>query len=218
MTGVVILAAGAGRRLGGVAKALLRLPGSPGASTGVPVGLPEPDEVDRTFLEAIRDTCSLAGVTHTVTVVGPPHDRVTMAEADRLGLPWVRNPEPGRGMASSVALGFTHAAQAFGACTRALIWPVDHPAVTPATVRMIARAVTGTGIIAIPTLAGRGGHPTGFGRDVWHDLASCLNAPEGARSVIQHHRTRHPDQVQRIAVDDPAIVTDVDTPKQLENL
>lgn len=206
MSGAVILAAGAGRRLGRVAKAALTLPG---------------DRNARTFLEAIRDTASRAGITRSVVIIGPPHDRVTRAEAERLGMPCIHNPDPGRGMASSVALGFAHALRAFDDCSCALLWPVDHPAVACETVRAIIRSLARSReplTIAIPTLNGRGGHPTGFGRDSWQALASCLNAPEGARSVIHHYRTHHPEQVRRIALADPAIVADVDTPKDLENL
>ena len=204
MSAAIILAAGAGRRLGGVAKALLTV---------------RLDARVKTFLEAIRDTCDLAGVTRSVVILGPPHGEVTRAEADRLGMSSVWNRDPDRGMASSVALGFGHALREFDECSTALLWPVDHPAVTCDTVRAIVEALaSGQRAIAIPTLDGRGGHPAGFHRDSWQALASCLDAPEGARSVIHGYRTRHPDRVERIPLSDPAIVADVDIPKDLENL
>jgi len=83
----VILAAGRGARLGGVAKALLAIEGD-------------------SFLARIARTLAAAGAGDALVVVGPPHDDAVAAEAARLGLPVVLNPAPERGMASSVSTGF----------------------------------------------------------------------------------------------------------------
>ena len=72
--------------------------------------------------------------------------------------------------------------------------------------------------VVIPTVADRGGHPTGFGRDSWQDLAACSSAPQGARSIIHNLRVIAPDRVMRIPVDDPGVLADVDTPDQLASL
>jgi len=86
--GAVILAAGAGTRLGGVAKALLT--GADG----------------RTFLARVVGTAHEAGTDDIVVVVGPPFGDAVAAGARELGARVVVNPQPERGMASSVALGF----------------------------------------------------------------------------------------------------------------
>ena len=86
--GAVILAAGAGTRLGGVAKALLE------ARDG------------RTFLATIVGTAREVGLVDAVVVVGPPYGDAVAAAARALGVRVVTNPEPARGMSSSVALGF----------------------------------------------------------------------------------------------------------------
>lgn len=196
MSAAVILAAGAGRRLGSVAKALLC------------------DRDGRSFLERVHGCACAAGVSRLVVVIGLPHEAATMAEAERLGLPVVHNPAPGRGMSSSVALGFSYAQRCFAGEEAALLWPVDHPSVRPETVRMVLARLSAATIV-IPTLAARGGHPTGFGRDLWQDLAACSSAPQGARSIIQRIRMLAPDRVMRIPVDDPGVLADVDTPEQL---
>src|SRR5204863_505817 len=83
--GAVILAAGAGRRLGGAAKALLSVDGT-------------------TFLANIDATMRAAGGTGGVVVVGEPHAAAVPAAARALGLEVATNPDPARGMASSVAV------------------------------------------------------------------------------------------------------------------
>src|SRR5690606_5446787 len=104
--GAVILAAGAGTRLGGVAKALLQLG-------------------DVTYLERIANLARATGAEPVLVVVGQPFGDVVAEHARALGLSVVVNPRPERGMASSIAIGFAaireHDADA------AWLWPVDHP-------------------------------------------------------------------------------------------
>ena len=71
-----------------------------------------------------------------IVVVGPPFERAVSAEATRLGAAFVRNADPTRGMASSVALGFAAAlARWRRGPDGALLWPVDHPHVHVDSVR-----------------------------------------------------------------------------------
>lgn len=190
MSGVVILGAGAGRRLGGVAKALLR--GAEGDS----------------FLAAVWSTARAAGCTAGLVVVGGEHRAVTEAEARRLALAVAVNPAPERGMASSVSIGFAAAVERWSGLGRALLWPVDHPAVGVAAVRAV---LSDAAAITIPVTAGRGGHPTAFAEVVWPELAACASAADGARSVVR----RDADRVRRLDVDDHGVVRDVDTPDDL---
>lgn len=183
MSVAVILAAGQGARLGGVAKALLPARGA-------------------TFLGAIAGACREAGADEVVVVVGAPFGREVAAEAARLGARVVENPDPSRGMASSIRCGFA----ALGAGDRALLWPVDHPRVRAATVRALL-AVDGD--VVVPRHGGRGGHPVVVARAVWPALAAC--PPEGARAVLRDPRWRRRD----VEVDDPGVVRDVDLPADL---
>ena len=189
----VILAAGAGQRLGGMAKALLPL------ASGM------------TLLEAVVTCARAAGVSRCMVVVGPPHDDVTTAEAARLGVPVMRNPAPHRGMASSVALGFEHLLARHPDAVVGLLWPVDHAAVQPGTVSTLLRACAPERAV-IPTYQGHGGHPAGFGRALWPAMAACADAPEGARSVLRLLAQDAPDRVLRIEVEDRGVVADIDTP------
>ncbi len=192
-TGAVILAAGAGSRLGGVAKALLRYRGN-------------------SYLETIAATARAVGLVDAVVVVGAPFGHGVAAHAWQLGLRVRVNPAPERGMASSVALGF--AAIANGPAAAAWLWPVDHPAVTEATLRRLIDGFAREAATAIhvvqPRHRGAGGHPPLIGRALWPALAACAHAAEGARGVLRAARPAVVD------VDDPGVVRDIDTPADLE--
>jgi len=181
----VVLAAGAGTRLGGVAKALLVYDGA-------------------TFLARILGTVrELAG--DAIVVVGPPFGEEVARHARELGAQVVINPEPMRGMASSIALGF--AALREGAGDAGWLWPVDLPAVTAATLRTLIAAI-GSHAAARPTYQGRGGHPPLVARSLWGELAGC--AQSSARVVLAAADTVD------VAVDDPGSVRDIDTLVELE--
>ncbi len=184
----VIVAAGAGRRLGGVAKALLPHRG-------------------QSYLAAIAATARTVGLVDAVVVVGEPFGQEVAAHARQLGLRVRVNPAPDRGMASSVALGF--AALGSGPAAAAWLWPVDHPAVTEATLRRLAMAI-GQAEVAQPRYLGRGGHPPLCRRTLWSQLAGCGGQPSGARGVIRAAR------LVAVDVDDPGVVRDIDTPADLE--
>lgn len=193
----VILAAGTGRRLGGVAKAVLRL------------------RDGRTYLEAVRDAARAGGIRALVVVVGPPHASITRDDADRLGLPIATNRDPTRGMASSVAVGFRWALDHADDHRFGLLWPVDHPLVSPTTVQTIIAHASVDGV-AIPTYEGRGGHPSAFGRTLWPALCACASAARGARTVIDElcAAPGGRERLARVAVADRGVVADVDTPEQ----
>jgi molybdenum cofactor cytidylyltransferase len=193
----VILAAGAGRRLGGLAKAALLLPDG------------------RSFLQAIVECARGGGCEEIVVVVGPPHEEETAALALRLGLTVARNPKPEVGMVSSLAIGLellgSGSNDPVPETTVALAWPVDHPRISPETIRTLLEHAS-LSRITVPTHSGRGGHPTAFGRDLWPALMAL--PPGGARAVA----ASQPDLVDRIPVDDQGVVIDVDTPGDYDKI
>jgi molybdenum cofactor cytidylyltransferase len=187
--GAVILAAGAGSRLGGVAKALLsRRDGT-------------------TFLASVLASARAAGLADVVVVIGPPYAEAIATHASELGCRLAVNPTPSRGMASSVAVGF--GALSEGMCDAAWLWPVDHPDVLPRTLRTLIAAL-GTHDGVRPVYRKRGGHPPLIARSLWPQLAECGDVEGGARAVLGEA------DVIDVNVDDPGCVRDVDTPEDLE--
>lgn len=196
---LVVLAAGAGRRLGGVAKALLRAPG-PGGPAGA------------SFLARVAALGRAGGAAGGLVVVGPPHGDAIRAEAEKLNLSVIDNPAAlESGMAGSVARGFAGAARLFPRARAALLWPVDHARVGPETLaRLVAEARADR--IVVPVHGGRGGHPTAVGRHIWSEMAGCADLPAGALSVVR----ADPGRVVRIDAGDAGVVADVDRPEDLD--
>ena len=190
MTWAIVLAAGASTRMGRP-KALLRLADG------------------RFFFRAIADCALAGGVDGLVLVSGPPHHaEVTAALADENvqlhhKIVHAHNSTPERGMLSSVQAGI---AALPATATAALVWPVDTPYVRAATVRSLVGAAPER--IVVPAHAGRGGHPLRLPRSLFAELAA-LDAAGGLRALLQ----AHPDRVDRLEVDDPGVLVDVDTPE-----
>ncbi len=181
----VILAAGAGQRMGRINKALLMWQ-------------------DKSFLAHIAGICEKTAVREVVVVVADPHALATEAAAQSLGLVCVFNATPERGMAGSVAVGFDFALRTFSseACW---LWPVDTPAVASKTLENL-RSHSEPRTILTPRFEGRGGHPSLVGREFWQELASCECEPEGARTVFHRAGERR----QHLDVEDPGVCHDVD--------
>ena len=108
----LILAAGASQRMG-QPKALLSVGGA-------------------ALLERVARTARQAGAAALVVVVGPPHEALIRQRFSDEEVFWAHNPQPERGMLSSVQAGLP---QLPPPASGALIWPVDVPFVAVDTVR-----------------------------------------------------------------------------------
>ena len=109
------------------------------------------------------------------------------------------------GMAASLVHGLRHAAQADG-------WVValgDMPRVLPATIAALAQAVAQGADIAAPVYLGKRGNPVAFGRRHLPQLLA-LTGDEGARNIVRKN------SINEVAVDDPGIMLDIDTPTDLQ--
>lgn len=193
----VVLAGGASRRMG-VAKAGLVHAG-------------------RTFLARVVGTLRAGGAGDVVVVAGSAHDAVRAALPAGDPARVLRNPAPERGQLSSLKVALAHLA-APGAGTPPLgvvVALVDHPTVSAATVARLIAALRGPDApaIVLPTHAGRRGHPVAFAARVWPELLACPDE-QGARAVVH----ADPARVVEVAVDDPGILVDVDTPDDFRRL
>ncbi len=186
----IVLCAGEGRRIGGRPKALLELPGGGG----------------ETFLDRIVRTAREAGVGRiAVVLAATPVPVPPGAEA-------VTNPAPERGMLSSIQEGLRALDSPGGAPSGALVWPVDCPRVPAAAVRALLAAARAGARIAIPTHAGRRGHPTYFAAELFPELEAAP-LDQGARAVVRTHAA------DVVLVDAPAeVLEDFDTPEDLARL
>jgi molybdenum cofactor cytidylyltransferase len=185
MTAAVVLAAGAGTRMGGQAKALLH------------VG-------DTTFVERIVATARARGVPAIVVVAAGVRAEIAARLAADPAALVIENPHPERGQLSSLKLGLARVP----AGAHALVWPVDHPTVAQPTVDAILRAGEDhPGCAIVPRFHGCGGHPMLLPSEL-HAALRALPDELGARELYR----RHPESVFQLAVEDPGVCADVDTP------
>jgi molybdenum cofactor cytidylyltransferase len=159
-----------------------------------------------TFLERILNTLTRASVEESIVVLGHHKKEILARVALRR---WIENPNYESGMTSSIQAGI----QALGPeVEAALLFLVDHPMVAPETVEaLIARASAGT--VVLPMFQGRRGHPVVFGRAVLDEILA-LGPDAGANRVVR----RDPSRVVEVAVSDPGVLLDVDTPDEFESL
>lgn len=191
---VIVLAAGAGRRMGGP-KALARWRGS------------------LTFLDAAITLARDAGLAPRLVVLDPSSPIFPAAKSVALatGTRVVENADAARGMLSSVRAGLAALHQTDPAATHAALLPVDHPGISPATLTGLLAAVKKSpDSIVVPSHGGRRGHPGIFPASLFPALLSAPDQ-EGARWVL----AQNPGRIVHVGVDDEACVKDVDTPEDL---
>ena len=114
-----------------------------------------------------------------------------------------------RGLGASLAAGVESASSASG-------WIIalgDMPRVKPATIVAVSAALEKGAAIAAPFHDGGRGHPVGFSAALRGELLA-LDGDVGARRVLELRAK----EIVRIAVDDPGILIDIDTPQDLKNI
>ncbi len=185
----MVLAAGLGRRFGGE-KMLAELDGRP-------------------LLAHVLDVARAAGLTDLVVVLGADADRIG-SSVDLSEARVVVNPEPERGLSSSLRLGLA----SLGADVEAAVVLLgDQPRVRADVLRRLASVELPPGrLFAVPRYADGGGpNPALLLREAW-PMADALTGDAGMGPYV----AQHPDQV--VTVDVPGCNPDVDTPADLEQL
>lgn len=193
----LLLAAGAGRRLGGP-KALVRLDGELLVERGV---------------RLLRD----GGCDPVLVVLGAAADEV-VARADLGGARVVRNPAWETGMGSSLRAGL--AALADSPAGAAVLALVDQPLVGAAAVRRLGAAWRAEPSLsaAVATYGGLPRNPVLLARGAWHAAADAAQGDVGARAFLRAARGTYDARVVEVACDGTGSPDDVDTPEQLAAL
>jgi molybdenum cofactor cytidylyltransferase len=136
-------------------------------------------------------------------VVAPPHG--SAIEAALEGVTFAHNPEPDRGMLSSLQTGLAVALR-HAELDAVLFSLVDHPRVRPETIRLIA-ALPLAGARR-PVFEGRGGHPVAISAALARELVSAPLTATLRELLV--------GKLTDVTVDDPGVVEDIDTPGELD--
>lgn len=180
-----------------------------------------------TFVEMLLASMREAGVAPRYVVARASDDAPTLrAACARHEARLLVNPDPDRGMLSSIHVCLDEIARAEGAGARdrarveradagargsvdaLFVAPVDCPRVRAATIaRLVAAFAAARAPIVVPRFRDRRGHPALFARALFAELrAAPLEV--GARAVVRAHAA---DRLE-VAVDDPAVLEDFDGP------
>ena len=186
----LILAGGASRRMGSP-KALLRYEGE-------------------TFLD--RMIRLFSGVCEPVVVViGHNADTIRAGLECPGGAIFAVNPDPERGMLSSLQSGLAMIPPSADALMFA---PLDHPHLQPSTLTKLASKFAAEHApVTVPVYAGEHGHPVCISRALIDEL---MRLPVTAMASDVIHR--YAGQTCYFEVDDPAVVTDIDDPAAYASL
>ena len=187
----LVLAAGAGRRMGGP-KALLRL--SPDAPT---------------LAERAVGVVRAGGCERVVVVVGAQAERAGR-HAARTGAEVVHAADWAEGMSASLSAGL-QALAPDPTVEAALVMLVDLPDVEAPVIERVLARVGGEPATALVRAAyeGRPGHPVVLGRAHWPEVVEHARGDAGARAVLT------PERTDLVECGDLATGRDIDRPRDL---
>lgn len=192
MSVALLPAAGASRRMGRP-KLLLPVGGRPMVAGAV---------------EALR-----GGGVREIVLVTAPEDEALQAWARQNGVTVATNPNPGRGMLSTIQEGIAALAGRL-ADEILLVSPADLPHLQAGTVAELLQKMLETGApLALPTYHGKRGHPLAIAPGLVPEIDN-LDPNIGLKQL----RDRHEEDLLEIEVEDAGVVQDVDTPEDYERL
>ena len=162
---------------------------------------------DGTVIGCCLETLVSSDIGEIVVVVSRDGQAVEQA-ARRFPVEVVVNDDPEGDMASSVRAGWNALTDESSGAIVALC---DYPLVTSRTIaRLVAEQRRSPGCIIIPCHQGRRGHPLFFPRTILNELAGDLTL----RDLVR----RDPGRILCLAVDDPGVLIDMDTPEDYHRI
>lgn len=198
-TGLVILAAGAGRRMGGIAKCLIEFQGR---------------SLIARLLQQLQDLHEVPNA-QRVIVLGHHASQIQsqLTQLPALAVPrCVLNPQPQEDTASSLRVGL--AALPAG-LQQVVVLLADQPLIDSDDVRAALQAYAdrAPGIqVQVPQVQGQPGHP------VILDAAVCAQLLAPDAPPLRQWRAKHPQAVRLWDVNNPHYTFDLDTPQDLQAL
>ena len=181
----IVPAAGKGERFGG-AKLVTRI----GRDT----------MLDRTLRSLFEASVSLA-----ILITAPGADLSSVVSLADPRVRRVQNPDPARGMFSSIQCGLESAAGG-----PLIVLPADMPFVRSATIAAVVAECEQSQQIVMPSYGGKRGHPVAFPASLRSALLAA-SAESTLKLALSSTGVAHVE----IAVDDPGVLRDVDVPSDL---
>ncbi len=148
-----------------------------------------------------------------IVLVTAPGDEALQTWARQNGITVAINPDPDRGMLSTIQEGIAALAGALEG-EILLISPADLPHLQAGTVAELLQKMIETGApLALPTWHGKRGHPLAIAPRLVPEIDN-LDPKIGLKQL----RDRHEKDLLEIEVEDAGVVQDIDTPEDYERL
>jgi molybdenum cofactor cytidylyltransferase len=147
----------------------------------------------------------LAAVSKVITVIRP--DALELGELlTTTGLTTVINPQPERGLGSSISCAIQASADASGW----IIALADMPFIKPDTIKQLVYHLEQGVAVCAPIYQGQRGHPVGFGKE-FHEALLNLDGDRGASVFLKNCA----DKITGFPTTDAMVVHDIDFPENL---
>ncbi len=166
----------------------------------------------RPMVAGVVEALKKGGV-ETILLVTAPGDEPLLAWAFENGVVGAINPNPERGMLSTIQEGIDALAGALEG-EILLVSPADLPHLKAKTVSNLLQKMIETGApLALPNYHGKRGHPLAIAPRLVPEIAT-LDSKIGLKQL----RDRHEAELLEVEVEDAGVVQDVDTPEDYGRL
>lgn len=157
-----------------------------------------------TLLGRVMENAARSRLHERIVVLGHDADHIIKA-LDFSGTRIVRNPDYALGQSTSLIKGLSAVSREIAG---AMFLLADQPLVGPMLIdRILSAFEVSDAPIIIPFFQGRRGNPVIVDRSLFPRL-SLLTRDTGARDLFREYESA----IVKVPVDDPAVVTDIDTP------
>jgi molybdenum cofactor cytidylyltransferase len=164
----------------------------------------------RPMVRHVAEAVCAAGLAQVIVVTGAHAAAVAVALAD-LPVDLAINDSWAEGMSSSMRTGLRVLRPEVQAVLMVL---ADQPALTTDLLQLLVARYRATGApIVAPVYRGQRGNPVLFDRALFPELLA-VHGDRGGRMLIARYR----EQVEHVEVDDPAVLMDIDSPKDYEGI
>ena len=194
---IILLAAGEGRRMGSIPKALIKKDG-------------------KSFLEHFCVAASQIRPIELIVVTGYHADEIEASlsgiQDASMNIRIIRNPDPARGQASSVRIGLEGLHTEFDVLIMALS---DQPYVGIDELRLLLAQFqqrSASQEIVMPIVNGHRGNPVLFSRKVVDEIKAT------PKMVCRAYMDQHPQLIRYFETENTAFIQDVDTPADILGL
>ena len=166
---------------------------------------------DQPVIEAILKTLELSEVSEIIVVLGAHRAEIQPVLLKHTSLKVVYNKDHKFGQTSSFQAGLREAS---GSAQGFMLWPVDYPAITAATIQTLCTQYEKDHHrIVIPTFNNKKGHPPILPK-LLKEIILDVPVELGINTVLQQHA----DLVDMCAVDDPGVRATFNTREELAQI